>query len=80
MERRIGAAVGAIAAEGVIPVKIQAVGTRMGIDPVQNHPNAVGMGAAAQGGKVRLGAQHGVRGLVVAGIVAVGGKALADGV
>ena len=38
------------------------------------------MGLLAKLGKIFLGAQHGVRGLVVAGVVAVAGKAFADGV
>ena len=52
----------------------------MGVHPVQHHPDAPGVGLRAQLGKILLGTQHGVRGLVVAGVVAVAGKAFADGI
>ena len=76
----IGIAVSAVAAKGAFFVKIQTVRAGVGIYPVQNYPDAAGVSRLAQGDEVRLGAQHGIRGLVVAGIVAVAGKALADGV
>ena len=72
--------VGPVAAEGPLLVKIKAVGAGVGVHPVQHHPDAVGMGLGAQFCEVRFRAQHGVRGLVVAGIVAVAGKALGNGV
>ena len=52
----------------------------MGVNPVQNHPDVPGVGLPAQLRKVLLGTQHGVRSFVVAGVVAVGGEAFADGV
>ena len=52
----------------------------MGIHAVQNDPDAPGVGRVAEGGKIRLGAEKGVGGLVVAGVVAVAGKALGNGV
>ena len=74
------ALVRALAGEGPVLVEVQAVGAGVGVDPVQDHPNPPVVGRPAQGGEIGLGAQHGVRGLVVAGVIAVGGEALADGV
>ena len=76
----VGPAVGPVAAEGPFPVKVEAVGAGVGIDPVQDDPDPPAVGRPAEGLKVGLRAQHGVRGLVVPGVVAVGGEALADGV
>ena len=72
--------VGPVAAEGPLLVKIKAVGAGVGIHPVQHHPDTVGMSLGAQFCEIRLGAQHGIRGLVVAGIITVAGEALGNGV
>ena len=69
-----------LAGEGSVLVKIEAVGAGVGVDSVQDHPDPLVMGRPAQGGEIGLRAQHGVGGLVVAGVIAVGGEALADGV
>ena len=52
----------------------------MGVDPVQNYPDAPGVSLTAQLGEIRLGAQHGIGGFVVAGVVAVAGKAFGNGI
>ena len=52
----------------------------MGVDPVEDHPQTQSVGSPAEQTEVLLRAQHGVRGLIVAGVVAVAGKAFADGV
>ena len=52
----------------------------MGVHTVQNHPDAAAVGLTAQFGKVLFRTQHGVGGLVIAGVVAVAGKALGNGV
>ena len=52
----------------------------MGVHPVQNHPDAMGMGGIAHGLEIIKGAQHGVGHLVVTGVVAMAGKALGDGI
>ena len=52
----------------------------MGVHTVQNHPDAVAVGSPAHGLEIAFRTQHGIRSLVVAGIVPVGGKAFADGI
>ena len=79
----IGRALGIVgphALEAALAVKVQAVGAGVGIHAVQDDPQALAVGRLAQGREVLGGSQHGVGGLVVAGIVAVAGKALGDGV
>ena len=70
----------ALAAESTVLVKVQTVGTGVGVHTVQNHLDAMLMGSIHHLPEVLQGAQHGIGNLVVAGIVAVAGKALADGV
>ena len=72
--------VGAYRVKLPLPVKIGAVGAGVGVDPVQNYPDTPGVSLTAQLGKIRLGAQHGVGGFVVAGVVAVAGKAFGNGI
>ena len=79
----IGGFLGIVRAHGwerALPVEVKAVGAGVGIHAVQNDPDAPGVGRVAEGGKIRLGAEKGVGGLVVAGVVAVAGKALGNGV
>ena len=77
---RFRGAVCAVAAECALFVKIQAVGAGVGVHPVQHHLDTPLMGGIAHGFEVLRRSQHGVRSLVVAGVVAVGGKAFADGI
>ena len=78
--RGVLGAVGSLASEGSLLVKVETVGAGVGIDPVQNHPDAPGVGGLAHGSKIRLRTQHGVGGLVIACIVTVAGKTLGDGI
>ena len=52
----------------------------MGVHAVQNHPDAPAVSLTAQLSKILLGAQHRVRRFVVAGVVAVAGEALGNGI
>ena len=52
----------------------------MGVDAVQDDPDAADMGGGAEGLEIGLGAQHGVRLLVITGVVAMGGEAQGNGV
>ena len=52
----------------------------MGVNTVQNHPNAPSVGGIAHGGEVFHRAQHGIRRFVITGVIAVIGKTLTDGV
>ena len=74
------ALVGSLAGEGPLLVEIQAVGAGVGVDSVQDHPHPPVVSRPAEGSEIGLRAQHGIGGLVVAGVIAVGGEALADGV
>ena len=79
----VGGLLGIVRAQGwerALPVEVQAVGAGVGIHAVQNDPDAPFVGSIAEGGKIRLGAEKGVGGLVVAGVVAVAGKALGNGI
>ena len=79
----VGRLLGVVSAAAVkmsLPVKVQAVRTGVGEHPIQNHPDAPVVGCLAHGGKIFLGAQHGIGGFVITGVVAVGGKALGNGV
>ena len=76
----IFAVVGTLATESLVLIKIKAVGTGMGVNTVQDYLDSPGMGCLAQGGEIGFGTQHGVRSFVVAGVVAVAGKTLTDGV
>ena len=80
VERRILTLEGTLSLKGIFPVEIEAVGAGMGVHAVQNHLDAPLVGSVAHGGEVCLRAQHGVRGLVIAGVIAVAGKAFADGI
>ena len=72
--------IGSLPRERPLPVEIAAVGAGVGIHAVQNHPDTVFMGSLAHGLKILQSAQHGVGVPVVAGIIAVVGIGLADGV
>ena len=79
----VGRLLGVVSAAAVkmsLPVKVQAVRTGVGEYPIQNHPDAPVVGSLAHGGKILLGAQHGVGGFVITGVVAVRRKALGNGV
>ena len=80
VERRLLGIVSTFAGEVPFPVKVQTVGAGMGINTVQNHLDALFMGGIAHGSELCLGAQHGIYGLVIAGVIAVTGEAFADGV
>ena len=72
--------VSAHAGEGLFLIEIEGIGAGVGVDAVEDDLHALGMGGIAEGLEILLGTQHGVRGLVVAGVIAVAGKALADGI
>ena len=74
------AAVSTVAAEGTLAVEIETVGAGMGIHAVQDDLHAPGVGGIAHIPEVRLRAQHGVGNFIVAGVIAVVGEGLADGV
>ena len=62
------------------PVEVGAVGAGVGVDAVQNHLDAVGMSAVHHLPEVLQRAQHRIRNFVVAGIIAVAGKTLGNGI
>ena len=79
----VGGFLGIVRAHGrerALPVKVQAVGAGVRIHAVQNDPDAPLVGSVAESGKIRLGAEKRVGGFVVAGVVAVAGKTLGNGV
>lgn len=77
---RLRICISAVATEGAIPVKIQAVGTGVGENTVQNYMNAQSPGLPAQLHKIRLGTQHGIWGFVIPGIIPVTGEGLGNGI
>ena len=80
MVRRIRGLVSANAGEGIFPVEIQTVRAGMGIHAVQDHLDAPAVGGIAHSAKFLHCSQHRVGGFIVAGIIAMGRKAFADGV
>ena len=72
--------ISALSRECTVPIEIQAVGAGVGIDAIQHHLDAMGVSRFAHGGKVFFRSQHRVGGLVVAGVIAVGGKTLGNGI
>ena len=72
--------IGTLTAKAALLVKIQAVRAGVGVHAVQNHLDAPGVGGIAEIAEIRHGAQHGVGSFVIAGVVPMAGKALADGV
>ena len=68
------------ALKGTLPVKIQAVGASVGVDTIQNYLHTQLVSLFTKGLKILCGAQHWVRNFIVAGIVTMIGKSLADGI
>ena len=78
--RRLFILIGALAGECAIFIEVKAVGTGVGVHAIENHLDTPGMGGIDHGLKLLHGAKQWVRGLIIAGVIAVAGKTLAYGI